>query len=46
LFAAAKHHAPCLVFIDEIDAVGGTRKLKEHQAMRMTLNQLLVEIDG
>eukprot|EP01012_Entosiphon_sulcatum_P029097 TRINITY_DN3536_c0_g1_i1.p1 TRINITY_DN3536_c0_g1~~TRINITY_DN3536_c0_g1_i1.p1 ORF type:complete len:591 (+),score=106.87 TRINITY_DN3536_c0_g1_i1:64-1836(+) len=48
LFAAAKQHSPCLVFIDEIDAVGFSRKGKymtnphAHQA----LNQLLAEMDG
>mmetsp|Transcript_3255 Transcript_3255/g.4592 ORF Transcript_3255/g.4592 Transcript_3255/m.4592 type:complete len:739 (+) Transcript_3255:53-2269(+) len=46
LFELAKKHAPCIIFIDEIDAVGGSRHLKEQQAMKMTLNQLLVEMDG
>ena len=39
-------NAPCIIFIDEIDAMGGKRALKEQQAMKMTLNQLLVELDG
>jgi len=46
LFAAANANAPCIIFIDEIDAVGGTRHLKDQTAMKMTLNQLLVEMDG
>ncbi|EQC38601.1 ATP-dependent metalloprotease [Saprolegnia diclina VS20] len=46
LFDAAKKKGPCIVFIDEIDAIGGTRHLKEQSALKMTLNQLLVEMDG
>ena len=46
LFEAAKSKAPCIVFIDEIDAIGGKRTEKDQSAMKMTLNQLLVEMDG
>jgi ATP-dependent metalloprotease FtsH len=46
LFAAAKKKAPCIVFIDELDAVGSKRSMKDQSYMRQTLNQLLVEMDG
>merc|ERR1719194_258096 len=46
LFEAAKRSSPCIVFIDEIDAVGGKRSAKDQQYLKMTLNQLLVEMDG
>ena len=49
LFAQAKKNAPCIVFIDEIDAVGrqrGSGLGGGHDEREQTLNQLLVEMDG
>lgn len=49
LFAEAKANAPCIVFIDEIDAVArrrGTGLGGSHDEREQTLNQLLVEMDG
>ena len=49
MFKQAKHNAPCLVFIDEIDAVGrqrGTGLGGGHDEREQTLNQLLTEMDG
>jgi cell division protease FtsH len=50
LFETAKKHAPCIIFIDEIDAVGRTRGVLNlgggHDEREQTLNQLLVEMDG
>ena len=49
LFKEAKEHAPCIVFIDEIDAVGRHRNssgVGGNDEREQTLNQLLVELDG
>ena len=49
LFEQAKKHSPCIVFIDEIDAVGrhrGAGMGGGHDEREQTLNQLLVEMDG
>ncbi|KAJ1928177.1 i-AAA protease yme1 [Tieghemiomyces parasiticus] len=46
LFAAARAHAPAIVFIDEIDAIGGRRGGRDMAHIKQTLNQLLVDLDG
>ena len=49
LFAQAKQNAPCIIFVDEIDAVGRQRGAGlggGHDEREQTLNQLLVEMDG
>ncbi|WP_024326958.1 ATP-dependent zinc metalloprotease FtsH [Thioalkalivibrio sp. AKL19] len=49
MFSEAKKHAPCIIFIDEIDAVGRQRGAGMgggHDEREQTLNQLLVEMDG
>jgi cell division protease FtsH len=49
LFKEAKEHAPCIIFIDEIDAVGRHRNnsgVGGNDEREQTLNQLLVELDG
>ncbi|KAG7099073.1 hypothetical protein E1B28_000948 [Marasmius oreades] len=50
LFASARKHAPCIIFVDEIDAIGKTREKGRsfggNDERESTLNQLLVEMDG
>lgn len=50
LFLEAQQKAPCIIFIDELDALGRARKLGnmggDHGETEQTLNQLLVELDG
>jgi SpoVK/Ycf46/Vps4 family AAA+-type ATPase len=46
IFESARRHAPCVVFIDEIDALGRRRSQLNSDAMRTTVNQLLAELDG
>ena len=48
-FGQAKEHAPCIIFVDELDALGKARGLNPmggHDEREQTLNQLLVEMDG
>ena len=49
LFAQAQQKAPCIIFIDELDALGkarGMNRMGGHDEREQTLNQLLVEMDG
>ena len=47
VFELARKNAPCIVFFDEVDAIGGRRDQQEgQQYMRMAINQLLYEMDG
>ena len=49
LFSQAEHKAPCIIFIDELDALGrarGQSPMGAHEEREQTLNQLLAEMDG
>ncbi len=49
LFGQAQTHAPCIIFIDELDALGkarGVNPMGRHDEQEQTLNQLLAEMDG
>lgn len=46
LFDDARRKAPCVVFLDELDAIGQKRSQMRHGAARTMVNQLLVELDG
>lgn len=47
LFASARKNAPCIIFIDELDAIGGRRDgISNNSEQRQTINALLAEMDG
>lgn len=46
IFETARRQAPCVVFLDELDALGAKRSRTAHSGMRNTVNQLLSELDG
>ncbi|OBT83053.1 hypothetical protein VE02_08761 [Pseudogymnoascus sp. 03VT05] len=46
LFAGAKSKSPAIIFIDELDAIGGKRSARDASYAKQTLNQLLTELDG
>ncbi|KZZ91512.1 intermembrane space AAA protease IAP-1 [Moelleriella libera RCEF 2490] len=46
LFSAAKAKSPAIIFIDELDAIGGKRNPRDQAHAKQTLNQLLTELDG
>ena len=45
IFATARRHAPCVVFLDEVDAIGQKRSQLRSTPMRSAVNQLLLELD-
>jgi SpoVK/Ycf46/Vps4 family AAA+-type ATPase len=46
LFQLARRAAPCVLFLDEVDAIGQKRSQQRHSGTRNTVNQLLTEMDG
>lgn len=46
LFEQAREHAPCVMFFDEVDALGGSRADLKHSGARHLVNQFLSELDG
>ncbi|MBM4013782.1 MAG: AAA family ATPase [Planctomycetes bacterium] len=46
IFATAREHKPCVLFFDEVDALGASRGDLKHSAGRQTINQFLAELDG
>ncbi|MBL9077404.1 MAG: AAA family ATPase [Planctomycetes bacterium] len=46
VFATARRHTPCVLFFDEVDALGASRGDMKHSAGRQTINQFLAELDG
>lgn len=46
IFEMARHHAPCVLFFDEVDAMGASRSDLKQSAMRHVINQFLAELDG
>jgi SpoVK/Ycf46/Vps4 family AAA+-type ATPase len=46
IFETARRQAPCVIFLDELDALGAKRSRTAHNGMRNTVNQLLTELDG
>jgi SpoVK/Ycf46/Vps4 family AAA+-type ATPase len=45
IFQVARRHTPCVLFLDEVDAIGQKRSQLRNNAMRSTVNQLLAELD-